>query len=140
MRYEFLTRTHRTPDGVFGKMMGFTSVEEQDLGNQPRISCFPEGAYVCRRKMYNKGGYETFEITDVPNRSNILFHVINTEEDTEGCVGITTRLGVMERIDEDTGIKRHKLAGVSSRSAFKEFMDRMAGVHEFVLVVRWLDT
>ena len=140
MRVEFLTRSHGTADGVFGKLMGFTSVEEEDQENQRDISCIPAGAYVCERTFYNKGGYETFHVLDVPGRSGILFHVINTEEDTEGCIGITTMLGILEVKDEDSGIRKPKLAGLASRGAFKEFMKKLEGVERFVLVVQWLDT
>ena len=133
MREQTLTRCHPTPDGIFGRLGQWTTVEEEDQGNQRNISAIPAGTYICRRTWYNTGGYETFEVCDVPQRTRILFHIINTEEDTEGCIGITSRLGVLEVGDEDSGERIHKLAGLSSRVAFSAWMADLEGVDEFVL-------
>lgn len=138
MQVEYLYRAHGTKDGVFGVMGPWTTVEEEDLNNAPNISCIPVGAYVCKRTWYNKGGYESFEITNVEGRSNILFHVLNTEEGTEGCVGVASHLGVMRVRDEDSHEMTYKLAGRSSRNAFNAFMRKWEGVDEFLLVVRWV--
>lgn len=137
MDYARLLRAHGTQDGVFGCMGPWTTVEEEDLQNKRNVSCIPVGAYVCRRTFYNRGGYETFEVTDVPDRSDILFHILNTEEDTEGCIGVTSRLGILKVNDEDGRGKVHKLAGLASRKAFKAFMEKWKGVDEFILIVEW---
>lgn len=130
-----LMRFAPTGDGVFGRMGKWFSIEEEDLNNRPNVSCIPEGLYICRRTRYNRGGYETFEVTNVPGRSHILFHIANTEEDIEGCIGLGTRLGTLRVKDEDTGELRYKLAVLESKKAFQEFMESMKGIDEFMLRV-----
>ena len=135
MRTEYLVRFGPTPDGTLGRLGPWAVLEEEDQGNQANISSIPVGTYICRRSMYNRGGYETFEVTDVPGRSRILFHVINTEEDTEGCIGLGMRFGVLAVNDEDRGVRTHKLAILSSRQAFDQFMESLDGIDQFALVV-----
>lgn len=118
--------------GTFGRMDDWVTVEEEWQNNQRSISCIPTGSYVCRRVQSPKFG-ETFEVTDVPGRSHILFHALNTEEGTKGCIGVCKGMGVLEVTDEDSGVRVHKLAGLSSRVAMKEFMDSLDGVDEFIL-------
>ena len=132
-----LTRFAPTKDGVFGRMGPWTTVEEEWQNNLPFISCIPAASYLCKRVDSPKFG-DTFEITNVPGRTLVLFHALNTEEGTQGCVGVTTRLGVMRVKDEDTRLKVWKLAGLSSRVAFKAWMASMEGIDEFTLhVVGW---
>lgn len=131
-----LFRTHPTPDGTFGVLGPWATVEEEDLGNRRNISSILPGSFVCRRTQYHGGGYETFEITNVPSRDRILFHVANTEEDIAGCVGIGMQLGVLNRQDEDTGQIVPKLAVVDSQRAFDEFMSYWKGVNSWVLHIR----
>ena len=138
MEVAYLYRAHGTKDGVFGVMGPWTTVEEEDLENRRNVSCIPAGAYVCQRSWYHKGNYETFEITGVPGRERILFHVLNTEEGTEGCVGVASRLGVLKVEDEDGAGRIHKLAGLSSKLAFDAFMRRWDGIDEFLLVIEWV--
>ena len=111
----------------------FYTAEEEDLDNQANISAIPAGSYVCKRARYERGGYDTFEVTGVPGRSKILFHVINTEEETEGCIGIGMSFGVLEVLDEDTGKKTWKTAILRSRDAFDRFMEHFDGTFEFIL-------
>ena len=109
-----LTRFAQTRDGTFGRFGKWLTVEEEWQGNKPRVSCIPTGVYLCHRTWYHGGGYETFEVMDVPGRSRILFHVANTENDLEGCLGIAGQLGVLQVKDEDSGLMAHKLAGLQS--------------------------
>lgn len=133
-----LVRFAPTPDGVFGRFLNWVTAEEEEKGNQPGISCIPANRiYLCRRSFYHKGGYETFEVTGVPNRSRILWHVLNTEEGTEGCIGPGKRLGVL-KVDkpEEGGPPVHKLAVLESKPAFAEIMAFFKGVDEWELEVR----
>lgn len=59
--------------------------------NARNISCIPEGQYVCQYienvslssgRTVRKG----YRVLDVPNRSGILIHCGNMEDDTEGCI------------------------------------------------------
>jgi hypothetical protein len=138
MRVLNLYRSHRTTDGVFGRLGPWTTVEEEDLANRQNVSCIPAGAYVCLRDFFRRGGYETFEVTGVEGRERILFHRGNTEEDSDGCILIASRLGVLEVTDEDHHRTVHKLAGLASRDAFEAFMLSLEGVDEFLLIVEWV--
>ena len=143
-----LTRFAPTKDGGFGRLGQWITVEEEWENNLPRISCIPAGSYRCVRSTVHRGGYGTFEVMDVPRsawivscsgrvpgRSLIKFHRANTEEDLLGCIGIGLRLGILEVVDEDTGARVHKLAALSSRTAFEEWMGMMEGVEDFELRV-----
>jgi hypothetical protein len=134
-----LDRFVETSHGVFGRMrvngMTFYTVEEQNLGNKPRVSCIPAGTYKCVRSKYNKGGYDTFEVTGVPNRSRILFHVANTEEDIEGCVGVGLNIGILDVKDEDSGEYVPKLGITQSKLGFGLWFRKFEGVNEFDFTV-----
>lgn len=132
-----LTRTHATDDGVIGRFLKWATLEEEQQGNQRKISCIPTGLYVCRRRMYVKGGYETFEITGVPGRSDILWHAGNTEEHTDGCVLLGKRLGTLKvEAPEEGGPAVHKLAVLDSKAAHAEFMALFPGVQEWEIDIR----
>lgn len=118
------------------------TAEEEWKDNQRRHSCIPHGDYLMRRTIYFRHNIETFEVTDVPQRSRILFHVGNTEEDTDGCIlpGLARRK--LWVVDEDFPgiVKPHvwKPGVVNSRQAFDRFMDWLAPVDEAMLQVRWI--
>lgn len=135
-----LTRFAPTKDGVFGRMGPWQTVEEEWQNNLPSISCIPASppeGYICKRVQSPKFG-NTFEVTNVPGRSHILFHALNTEEGTRGCIGLGVRLGVLRVTDEDSGEKVYKLAGLSSRVAMDAWLQTMEGIDEFTLhVVGW---
>lgn len=135
MRTHKLVRFDANGDGTFGRFEHWISLEEEDQNNQRMISSIPPGVYVCERTWYHGGGYETFEVTDVPGRDRILFHVANTEEDLAGCIGLGLSLGVLKVVDEDTGHMIHKLAVLRSRTAFKQFMEFFKGVDKWTLVI-----
>ena len=92
---QYLTRFAYTKDGAFGRWGRFHTVEEEWQDNQPRISCIPTGIYRCVRSTFHRGGYPTFEVTNVPGRTLIKVHRANTEEDLLGCIGIGLGLGVL---------------------------------------------
>lgn len=150
-----LRRTENTPDGVFGQLFGDAQHTEPDnltspvlytmeddwKNNQRRESSIPAGTYTIRRTVFQRHGYETFEITNVPGRDRILLHTANSEEDVEGCVGLGLRRGYLDVPDEDaTGHPvTHKRAVLESKAAFTRFMQFMSGVQEATLTVEWAD-
>lgn len=129
------TKAHPNNAGTFGRLGPWVTIEEEWQNNQPRISCIPTDSYLCRRSMFHRGGYATFEVMEVDGRNLIKFHIANTEEDLLGCIGLGLGLGVLRVRDEDTGQFVHKLAVLSSRSAFDAWMATMDGVEEFILHV-----
>ena len=120
-------------DGTFGiidddgTIFGLT-VELSWKQNQKKISCIPDGEYVCKRIQSPTFG-NTFEVTNVPNRTEILFHIANTVLDLEGCIGI----------GENFNSYKSKVAVLGSGNrpgeGFLEFKSRLSGHNEFKLVI-----
>jgi hypothetical protein len=91
-----LTRTKYTGSATLGTLAvpGIDStiftLEDPWRENSARSSCIPTGDYVCvphgweRHTPFSKT--RVWEITNVPNRTAILFHAGNTTVDTLGCV------------------------------------------------------
>lgn len=94
------------------------------INNERRVSCIPKGVYVCHLGMYNKGGYAAYEITEVPNRSEIKIHIGNYLADILGCIALGT--------DRDKTIP----AVWRSKKAFNQFMDYLNGEPVFKLDIR----
>jgi hypothetical protein len=76
--------------GTFGKLFVngrefCHTLEPADRDNKKNISSIPCGVYQC--KPYSSKKYpDVFQICNVPDRTNILFHSGNTDDDTAGCV------------------------------------------------------
>jgi uncharacterized protein DUF5675 len=151
-----LLRFADSPFGVFGyldlwdtdpgdprmekRVARFVTGEDDWLNNLVGKSCIPAGRYRCRRTVWQKTGVPTFEITGVPNRSRILFHWGNTEENVEGCVMVGEDFGAFEVSDEDATppVRRLKWAiAAGSRRAFDRFMRALHEEAEFPLDVIW---
>lgn len=81
----------------------------------------PAGTYDCKARRYNKGGYETFEITGVVGHSLLLFHKANFERDLQGCVGV----------GECYSVLGGELAITQSGEGFGEFMRKVGHLHNF---------
>lgn len=61
------------------------TLEPSDEENKSNISSIPTGQYTCDR--YNSKTYgETFKVTNVTDRSYILFHKGNVKGNTKGCI------------------------------------------------------
>ncbi len=132
MREMWLWRFPSTKDGTFGVILDgdipfCVTIERPWLNNQKEVSCYPDGDYTCKRVESPKFG-DTFEITNIPNRTLCLFHKGNIMDDTHGC----TVLG--EQFEPVMG----KNGVVSSGKAFEEFLQRTQGINEFLLRVRWI--
>ena len=121
-----LERFCYSPLGTFGRMFApefmVWTVERPWANNAPRESCIPEGVYPLVSRKFNRGGYMTWEVTDVPNRSLILVHKANTMNDLLGCIAPGKRLGALADRDDaiplDWGV-------LDSAGAFDEFMRAM---------------
>ncbi len=107
-----------------GQVPFVLTLERPWADNERDISCIPAGRYRCRRLHSPKFG-NTYEITEVPNRTHVLFHSGNTIEDTQGCI----LLG-----EEFSGTWDRPMI-VSSRRGFLEFMRYLDGALEFDLVI-----
>lgn len=101
------------------------TVEDAWADNQRMISCIPDGDYIVRPRRYYKGGYEAWEITDVPGRDHILIHRGNTADNVTGCIVVGETLGVLGG----------KIAVEDSRSAFRRLERTYLG-RTFTLSIR----
>ena len=97
--------------------------------NEAWVSCIPPGHYVCQR-VHSPTFGETFEVTGVQGRANILFHAGNTVDDTAGCILIAESFGGTD------------LAPIiaDSKRGYGEFMAKQTGVDTFELEILDLGT
>ena len=116
-----LYRLAYTSMGVFGQLRvdGFEcfTVERPWAKNMPSVSCIPTGKYALIPRKYNRGGYNAYEIMDVPGRTEIKIHKGNRAKDVQGCIAPGTELGAIT--DE--------WAVLHSGDAFEAFMLAMDG-------------
>jgi len=120
-----VVRLEKSEDGTFGVLrvegeVFCVTLEPPDRGNRVGESCIPVGKYDCR-KVESPSFGPTFEVTGVPGRSHILFHQGNVAGDTEGCILLGRNYGVL---GGERGVTQ-------SRSAFREFLARFEGRHDF---------
>jgi hypothetical protein len=122
-----LKRVAKIASGAFGVLLhngipfAVTLERTYDPGNTVKIG---NGFHECHRSRYNKGGYDTFEIT-VPGHSRILFHKGNTELHSEGCVLVAESFATF---GDKPGV-------AMSAEGFNEFMKRVGEVDSFTLEV-----
>lgn len=101
----------------------YRRIPEAGSGWRPKV---PAGLYKCvRGKHCLRAGlpFDTFEVTGVPGRTGILFHVGNYASDSEGCIllgrGRSPTVAMITR----------------SKEAFQAFMQRLGSLPEFTLEV-----
>ncbi len=111
------------PLSIDGQPMCVT-LEPYNRDNESNISCIPAGPYICKRIKSPTYGW-TFEITNVQGRTNVLFHWGNRDNNTEACI----------LVGEEFGTLYGDWAILSSKKAFKEFMNVMKNETEFLLTI-----
>lgn len=131
-----LKRTDFRKDGIYGvllkedgSILAYTlehSYRDAFGKYLPKVS---DGEYICTRGIHRLAGaesnIETFQIQDVPGHTNILFHIGNFNEDSEGCVLLGEYINKVPMV----------WSLVYSRFAFSTFMKYELGVDKFNLVV-----
>lgn len=119
-------RVAKLPEGCFGAALHlgvpFAVTLERTFGSEVVI---PAGIYDCVATRYHKGGYPTFEIMGVAGHSRLLFHKLNFEDQSEGCIGIGEGFAVIDG----------RLAIAQSGAGFGEFMQRVGHLPSFWLKV-----
>ena len=61
------------------------TLENPYINNKKYISCIPCGIYYC--ESFSGGtNKNVWEVKSVPGRTHILFHIGNTEKETQGCI------------------------------------------------------
>ena len=133
-----LLRVFKRQDGTFGVlsigeegkpetlMPICLTVERPWLNNQRGISCIPTGQYTCLAVNSPKFGH-TFEVTGVPQRSEILFHKGNIDDDSHGCIILGESFARWT-----TG----QLDITSSLLAFEDFLREFKDQTQFNLTIR----
>ena len=133
-----IKRIAYTEDGTFGVILSndvpfAVTLERQWLDNRRSKSCIPAGKYTVTR--CNKSpdyGYQnsprfgdTFMVDSVPNRSKILFHKGNLDDDSHGCILVGEQFGTLSG---DTAI-------LASKHGFDEFLRIHRNVNAFNLEI-----
>ena len=123
-----LERFAYLPEATLGKLTIYDNVfwiaERPWRGNKKEISCIPSGTYTCKRYVSKRFG-ETFEVTEVPNRTYILFHVGNfPEKDSHGCLLVGSSL------------MANTPAVASSKNAMAKFREILKDVESFELRIQ----
>jgi len=136
MRRFKLKRVSYISDGTFGVLIDketpFCLTLECEWNNNKRgESCIPADTYICKRTQSPKFG-DTFEITNVPGRSHVLFHWGAIEDDSHGCVIVGEQYGKVYLKPDFVKSKNGLLA---SGKAFKEFKQRTKSINKFELEI-----
>lgn len=98
--------------------------------NQKNVSCIPEGIYLCKRIVSPKYG-DTFEICDIPKRTNVVFHPGNRMLDTKACVLVAEEYGLLYNNPAILRSKNHPEKG------YNEFMNKLKGHNQCRLNILW---
>ncbi len=109
----------------FNKSVFCVTLEPPDVWNAKNMSSIPAQQYMCWRIVSPTFG-ETFEIKDVPGRTNVLFHAGNISENTKGCVIIAEYFG---KLGKNRGI-------LNSGATFTKFMNRLHDYKAFHLTIK----
>lgn len=110
---------------VIDGVPSFITLELPFLANKPQVSCVPEGKYRCVKEYSPKLAAETFELKDVPGRSEIKFHWGNHPSDSQGCILIGYRL-----------VPKTPFYILDSKSAWEDFMEIFSKDSEIDLFIR----
>ena len=131
-----IKRVASNQDGTFGVMLDANNVpfaltvEPENKNNEPSVSCIPAGVYYAklRRKETSRRTYDTWELIDVPGRSNIQIHIGSTEDSSEGCI----------IVGESFEPYKGKTAGVmQSTHAYNELMEKTKEVDSLIINILW---
>lgn len=85
-----LVRVARNSEATYGVLIQGSipfavTLERPWRDNKVGESCIPAGSYQCKRVNSPTFG-PTFEVSNVPGRTEILFHKGNLSDDTHGCI------------------------------------------------------
>lgn len=107
----------------FGTLRVLT-LEEPWRDNVQKVSCIPDGEYVCEVVHSDHLGF-CVAVNDVPGRSLIRIHAGNTLEDTEGCILVGDSLVV-----DQTGVRL-----LNSRKTLDRLLEWMEPGKKYTLVI-----
>ena len=116
--------------GTFGflridKQVFCVTLEPPDILNEQYISSIPAQQYECHKHQSPKFG-TTFEVSNVPGRTKVLFHRGNYARDTHGCILLAQHFGK---------IKENRVV-LNTGATFKNFMALMSNTNVFHLTIK----
>lgn len=115
---------------VPGVPLPIWTLEDEWKANQVRVSCIPQGVYLCKPHGWEPTSTvhfkQVWEVTKVPGRTAILIHAGNNDRDTQGCI----MPGLMLNIPAGTA----RASVLQSRSAI-DILRKTIGENQFVLEV-----
>jgi|SRR5271163_3036004 len=125
-----LVRQPSTANGTLGEMFNpdgsrlcFTMELPWD-DNTPDQSCIPDGTYNC--VPHNSPAHPgTWQVENVPGRSEILIHTGNTEKDSLGCIIVGQTTGTLNGLP----------AVLLSKAALTEMQQTVPS--SFALTISW---
>lgn len=122
----FILRTSKSEAGIFGVVMDGDKVEFA-VCLQTDFPYLPDGDYLCKKRLYHKGGYFTFEII-WPNsgHTDILFHKGNFKSDSKLCILLGESFEWIEG----------KRAIAQSLKGFDEFWSKYKDFEDFKLTIK----
>ena len=134
MKTMIIRRVATGEQGTFGAItfndIPFTlTLEREWLDNKPSVgdvagSCIPAGTYIGER-VDSPRFKKTFEVKSVPDRSHILFHKGNLDDDSRGCILIGEKFG---KVSGSDGIQ-------ASKEGFNKFLGLLENENEFRLII-----
>ena len=124
-----IVRLEESQYGTFGalkfqKKVFCVTLEPPDFENEKDKSSIPAQQYWCHRVVSPKYS-ETFEVKNVPGRTNVLFHAGNISGHTKGCI-------LLGRYWGSLGKNR---AVLNSGATFTRFMSSLDGHPGFHLTI-----
>lgn len=122
-----IIRVERSEDGIIGvlKIDGRAQCWTLQPDDKDTHFSIPSGSYPCQR-FHGKKYPDTFEII-VSGHSALLFHPLNIEDESEGCIGLGEYLGAYKGKRAIFNTVRHK--------AFDDFMKVMGEDQKFNLFI-----
>jgi hypothetical protein len=125
-----LIRLEESSQGTFGvlkinKEVFCVTLEPEDRLNVENVSSIPAQQYICDLHHSPNFGL-TWKVTDVPGRTDVLFHSGNWARDTEACILLAQYWGKLQG---------HR-AVLNSGKTFKQFMAIMDPFSHFHLTIR----
>jgi len=127
MKFSIVRVASHLEQGCFGTLLHdgtpFAVTLERTFDDLKPV--IPAGVHHCTKTVYQKGGYETYEI-HIAGHDRVLFHKGNVETDSMACVLVAESFAVIGNV-----------AGIAdSKQGFEEFMALADGIPEFDLEVK----
>lgn len=100
------------------------TLENPWIDNKPYVSCVPPDSYVCE-KFNGMRFKDVWQLMGVIDRSSILIHHGNTENDTSGCILVGMNAGYLHG----------EIAVLESRDAM-DLLRKLLGKKSFILQIK----